>query len=86
MAAPGFLDAFDVIEGASEVWFRGVHSDIGGGYAETGLSDLAMAWMIEQATTIPDGLVVDMTKLNLQPSFEGLQHDVIQANVHFYFA
>ena len=31
-----------------EVWFSGCHSDVGGGYppGETGLSDLALAWMM----------------------------------------
>ena len=33
-------------EGINEVWFPGVHSDIGGGFAETGLSDTALYWMI----------------------------------------
>jgi uncharacterized protein (DUF2235 family) len=32
-------------------WFPGVHSDIGGGYPETPLSDLALEWMIDRATT-----------------------------------
>jgi uncharacterized protein (DUF2235 family) len=34
-----------------QVWFSGVHSDVGGGYraAESGLSDLALLWMIEKA-------------------------------------
>ena len=34
-----------------QVWFAGVHSDIGGGYpeAESGLAKFSMAWMIEQA-------------------------------------
>jgi hypothetical protein len=32
-----------------QVWFPGVHSDIGGGYPETGLSDLALEWMIKEA-------------------------------------
>ncbi len=32
-----------------EKWFSGVHSDVGGGYAETGLSDIALGWMMEQA-------------------------------------
>jgi len=32
-----------------QVWFSGVHSDVGGGYAETGLSDVALLWMIEKA-------------------------------------
>lgn len=32
-----------------QVWFRGAHADIGGGYAETGLSDIALAWMVAAA-------------------------------------
>ena len=32
-----------------QVWFCGVHSDIGGGYPECGPSDIALAWMIEKA-------------------------------------
>ena len=32
-----------------QVWFSGVHSDVGGGYAITGLSDVALLWMIEKA-------------------------------------
>lgn len=30
-----------------QVWFAGVHSDIGGGYDSTGLSDIALQWMID---------------------------------------
>ena len=32
-----------------QVWFAGVHSDIGGGYVEAGLSDIALTWMLEKA-------------------------------------
>ncbi|MGH3659880.1 MAG: DUF2235 domain-containing protein, partial [Micromonosporaceae bacterium] len=32
-----------------QVWFTGVHSDVGGGYAETSLSDIALLWMIGRA-------------------------------------
>ncbi len=34
-----------------QAWFAGVHSDVGGGYPETGLSDHALLWMIESAKT-----------------------------------
>lgn len=34
-----------------QVWFAGVHSDVGGGYKESGLSDCALTWMIEEATS-----------------------------------
>ncbi len=32
-----------------QVWFRGAHADVGGGYEETGLSDIALGWMVEAA-------------------------------------
>lgn len=40
-----------------QVWFAGVHCDVGGGYAETGLSDIAMGWMMAKAGE--NGLVFD---------------------------
>ena len=33
----------------AQVWFPGVHGDVGGGYAETGLSDGALHWMMTEA-------------------------------------
>ncbi len=32
-----------------QVWFAGVHSDVGGGYRERGLSDCASHWMLGEA-------------------------------------
>ncbi|MFT5240366.1 MAG: RHS repeat-associated protein, partial [Kiritimatiellia bacterium] len=53
-------DAFDVtrVPGADETWFRGVHSNIGSGYADTGLSDTTLLWMMQKATGA--GLEFDM--------------------------
>jgi len=39
-----------------EVWFAGVHSDVGGGYAEHQLSDVTLAYMVEQM--LAAGIVV----------------------------
>lgn len=48
-----------------QVWFSGVHSDVGGGYPDHGLGDVALRWMADQATRAgldvspdaePDGL------------------------------
>jgi uncharacterized protein (DUF2235 family) len=36
-------------ERISQVWFVGVHSDIGGGYSRDGLSYRTLAWMMERA-------------------------------------
>src|SRR5262249_53232954 len=32
-----------------EVWFRGAHSDVGGGNGNTGLSNIALRWMFAKA-------------------------------------
>ncbi len=44
-----------------QVWFAGVHTNIGGGYVDTGLSDIALVWMIEKAETA--GLAIDQAVL-----------------------
>jgi uncharacterized protein (DUF2235 family) len=36
-------------ETLEQVWFRGAHADVGGGYSETGLSDITLGWMLEKA-------------------------------------
>lgn len=55
------------VKGAYEVWFRGVHSDIGGGNTNVGLNNIALRWMLRKAAAggVPvdraaaDGLKVD---------------------------
>lgn len=34
-----------------QVWFSGSHTDVGGGYAEAGLSDIALEWMTQKAVS-----------------------------------
>jgi uncharacterized protein (DUF2235 family) len=40
-----------------QVWFAGVHSNIGGGYQDSGLSDITFKWMKEKAENC--GLAID---------------------------
>lgn len=44
-----------------QVWFAGIHSNIGGGYADAGLSDNTLLWMISRAKR--HGLVFNETYL-----------------------
>ncbi|MFI6048310.1 DUF2235 domain-containing protein [Nocardia sp. NPDC051321] len=44
-----------------QVWFEGVHSDIGGGYQECGLSDITLRWMVREAESV--GLAFDRDRL-----------------------
>jgi Uncharacterized alpha/beta hydrolase domain (DUF2235) len=48
-----------------QVWFPGVHCDIGGGYpkSESGLSRIALEWMIKEAVNA--GLFTDDARANL---------------------
>ena len=41
---------FEANNRVEQVWFPGVHSDVGGGYAECGLSDIACMWMVEKSS------------------------------------
>jgi uncharacterized protein (DUF2235 family) len=62
----------------AQVWFAGVHGDVGGGYAERGLSDIACMWMAEQAVAL--GLGVDMQRLREQllPDAAAPQHNSLR--------
>lgn len=57
-------------------WFAGNHSDIGGSYPEieSRLSDIALRWMATEAESVPNGIVIDWTKLNTFPDSSGMQH------------
>jgi uncharacterized protein (DUF2235 family) len=48
-----------------QVWFPGVHSDVGGGYpeAESGLAKIALEWMLNEAEAA--GLLVDRQRRDL---------------------
>jgi uncharacterized protein (DUF2235 family) len=41
-------EAADAPPNVAQVWFAGVHANIGGGYENRGLSDLSLAWMLAQ--------------------------------------
>jgi uncharacterized protein (DUF2235 family) len=49
----------------SQVWFSGVHCDIGGGYQDTALSDLSLLWTVDKAVRF--GLALDTAALGTGP-------------------
>jgi uncharacterized protein (DUF2235 family) len=66
----------DPAQTVQQVWFAGAHSDVGGGYQETGLSDHALLWMIDAAKTA--GLEFDdhvMEVLTVHPDHKQKEHD-----------
>lgn len=66
-----------------QVWFSGVHADIGGGYPEneSRLSDSALKWMRDCATAVPHGIQYDPDVLNPFPGPDGMQHDEVKAGL-----
>ena len=59
-----------------QVWFPGVHSDVGGGYDDNSLSDIALGWMIDRARTA--GLEFDDGVMQAHPTHPlptGTMHD-----------
>ena len=54
------LDPNNQYPNIKEVWFRGVHSDIGGGNKNVTRSNIALQWMLEQALSC--GVPINETK------------------------
>jgi len=57
-----------------QVWFPGVHSNVGGGYAPDGLANQALHWIVEKAEAL--GLECDAKYLGFfKPCFNSVLHD-----------
>lgn len=57
-----------------QVWFCGMHTDVGGGYENQELSDIPLAWMINEAQE--HGLrIYPRHKVELSPDQDGEMHD-----------
>ncbi len=57
-----------------QVWFCGMHTDVGGGYRECGLSDIALEWMVQKA--IARGLLIySKQDEECRPDPNGFMHD-----------
>jgi uncharacterized protein (DUF2235 family) len=54
-----------------QVWFPGVHSDVGGGYTDSGLSDIALSWMLEKAQSCN----LEFNPIELNSNAMGLMHE-----------
>ena len=64
---PASADPNQMLE---QVWFSGVHCDVGGGNPDTGLADIALSWMIKNAKDL--GLQLNQGFLDEYLSVDGL--------------
>lgn len=63
---PGVKD--QVLE---QVWFAGVHSDVGGGYPVAALSDISLQWMVEKALACK----LSFNPVVVHPDPVGMKHE-----------
>lgn len=57
----------DVAQQVEQVWFAGVHCDVGGGYSDHSLADVPLLWMVDKARGC--GLAIDQDVLMRGPFF-----------------
>ncbi len=62
-------------ERVKQVWFEGCHSDIGGGYAQSGLSDTALLWMVAEANRQGLAFNEDLLRRYLGSGSSAVRHD-----------
>ena len=55
-----------------QVWFSGVHTNIGGGYLDSKLSDITFKWMAEKASECGLSLDEDYIKEYINPHYAGV--------------
>jgi uncharacterized protein (DUF2235 family) len=65
-----------------QMWFAGTHGNVGGGWSEVGLSDLALLWLVTKARAC--GLNIDLNVLDrkLAPNQEG----ALQNSMTWYYS
>lgn len=72
---PAVWSQSDQAEGQrlEQVWLSGAHSDIGGGYPDPALSEIALLWMVDRARSC--GLVFEPEAFRqLEPGADALRH------------
>ena len=74
--ANGRLPAYE------EKWFPGVHSNVGGGYPNIGLSDCALEWMVDRAQN--HGLNVNINLIS-NPKYQPDARGQIENSQKFYY-
>ncbi|WP_217924411.1 T6SS phospholipase effector Tle1-like catalytic domain-containing protein [Miltoncostaea oceani] len=63
-------------------WFPGAHVNIGGGYTEDGLGNLALEWMLKEVAALKDGIAFDQEYLGFYRPWSG--HPVNQSETVWY--
>jgi uncharacterized protein (DUF2235 family) len=70
-----FVKERPVAQVMEQRWFLGVHSNVGGGYPETGISDIALNWMVEKARDTSLAFEEGYLEENVNPDFRARIYD-----------
>lgn len=78
VAADGTVEEPPEHQTICQVWFAGVHSDVGGGYADPALSEIPLLWMADRASACglvlkPDHLVVSTGRVDEDKRRNGIE-------------
>ena len=63
-----------------QVWFSGVHSNVGGSYRNTGLSDITLKWLTDQASQHGLEFMRQITALRPEPAYKGRLENSFSVN------
>lgn len=65
---------WDKRDGIQQMLFVGAHADVGGGYKEAGLSDIALRWMIDALGEVKVGVMFVDTAANIKEDVAAVAH------------
>ncbi len=65
-----------------QCWFAGVHSNIGGGYINDGLANIALQWMLQQVKAVVKGFRTNRSYLNNYRPFP--QDEMVESKTRTY--
>lgn len=63
-----------------QIWFAGVHADVGGGYRQRGLADLSLRWMLDEVQQL-GGLILNQDIQHIQGDPSANRHEQASALV-----
>ena len=66
-----------------QVWFAGVHADIGGSYPDSGLANITLDWMIAQVSKHKILFKDEVPNKLPMPDFRGMMHDEYKKGIWF---
>lgn len=67
-----------------QVWFPGMHTDVGGGYRKHELSDIPLNWLCRKA--VLHGLrIYDKERISVEPKPDGRMHDSRSGGINKFY-